>query len=58
MKRPFFIPFLVFSVIVCLFFGSVLLMYTQPMKDVSIDLSLVPQEDALFMDPSEFDSKG
>lgn len=58
MKRPFFLPFLVIAVAVCFFFGTVLLIYVPPMEDVSIDLSLVPLEDAFFTDPEDFDNKG
>ena len=45
--------------LVCLvLFGWVLSMYVQPMEDISIDLSLIPQEDRLLADPEDFDSKG
>lgn len=39
-------------------FAGVLMMYRQPMEDVSLDLSLIPQEDGLLIDPDSFDSKG
>lgn len=38
--------------------GSVLGIYAQPMPDISLDLSLVPQEDSMVLDPENFDSKG
>ena len=46
--------------IICLVicFAAVLLMYVPPMADVSLDLSLMPNEDALVLDPNSFDSKG
>lgn len=39
-------------------FAGVLMMYREPMKDVSLDLSLVPQMDGMDIDPGKFDSKG
>ncbi|MBO5322797.1 MAG: sensor histidine kinase [Oscillospiraceae bacterium] len=41
--------------VVCAF---CLMIYASPMEDVSLDLSLVPQEDAMVRDPADFDSKG
>ena len=41
--------------IVCAF---CLMIYASPMEDVSLDLSLVSQEDAMVRDPADFDSKG
>lgn len=39
-------------------FAGVLTIYWQPMEDVSLDLSLVPQEDGMVLDPENFDNKG
>ena len=39
-------------------FAGVLTIYWQPMEDVSLDLSLVPQEDGMVLGPENFDGKG
>lgn len=49
---------LLFALAVLFIFTSALCLFTQPMKDVSLDLSLVPQDDMFVIDPENFDSKG
>ena len=49
---------LTFAVILGVLCLWVLLIYVKPMSDVSLDLSLVSQEDALIIDPKDFDDKG
>ena len=46
------------ALLMALFCSAFLMIYVSPMKDVSLDLSLAPQEDALVLDPEDFDSKG
>ena len=45
----------VIAVIILLIFGTVLIVYTTPMENISLDLSLMIPDGA---DPSEFDEKG
>lgn len=45
---------LVMAVLCCCAFAF----YFNPMEDVSLDLSLVPQEDGMVQDPDDFDPKG
>lgn len=51
------IPLLICAVLLLLA-ANALSIYVQPMPDVSLDLSLVPQEDGMVLDPESFDSKG
>ena len=53
-KMPRIFP-LVFACLIVLFFGAILLMYTQPMKDVSLDLSLMLADGE---EPESFDGHG
>ena len=46
------------ALVFLILFGWALSMYIQPMEDVSIDLSLILQEDRLLADPEDFDNKG
>ena len=49
---------LTIALILVLIFAGVLMMYAAPMEDVSLDLSLTPQEEGLLLDPESFDNKG
>lgn len=49
---------LMIALILAFFCTCILLIYVSPMEDVSLDLSLIPQEDSLDYDPDQFDSKG
>ena len=49
---------LVIALILAVFCACILFIYVSPMEDVSLDLSLIPQEDSLDYDPEQFDSKG
>lgn len=42
--------------VLCLVFGAALIMYTHPMEELSLDLSLAPQTDSPH--PEDFDEKG
>ena len=46
---------LILALILCIVFGRILLIYTKPMEDVSLDLSLALEDNA---DPADFDNKG
>ena len=46
------------ALLMALLCASFLMIYVSPMKDVSLDLSLVSREDSLVINPEEFDSKG
>lgn len=46
------------ALLMTLLCASFLMIYVSPMKDVSLDLSLVSREDSLVINPEEFDSKG
>ena len=57
-NKSFYIISVLLTACIVIGFGAVLLMYAFPMPDVSMDLSLMPQEDGLVLDPDNFDSKG
>lgn len=46
------------GLVLFLVFGRLLMIYSHPMEDIFLDLSVAPQEDGLYMDPEQFDSKG
>lgn len=48
----------IIALLLALLCTGALMIYVRPMEDVSLDLSLAPQEDGLLIDPEKFDSKG
>jgi len=46
------------ALVICIFFGLILTLYTKPMEDVSLDLSLSSNSELFLPDPATFDSKG
>lgn len=57
-NKSYYILSVLLTVCIAAGFGAVLLMYAFPMSDVSMDLSLMPNEDGLVLDPDNFDNKG
>ena len=49
---------LVLALLLAVLCAWVFTIYASPMEDVSLDLSLIPQEDRLIADPEQFDNKG
>lgn len=49
---------LTIALILAVLCAYVFMIYVNPMEDVSLDLSLAPQEDCLVLDPETFDNKG